>query len=81
MRYLLSKYLWSTYYVPSTRQTRVNKNVIILLVGNVASKQACVAGAGAGGGPWMGRIEGAVGAYRTRHLLPHWEVWEAAWRR
>ena len=34
MRYLLSKYLWSTYNVPSTRHTRVNKSVMIPLVGN-----------------------------------------------
>ena len=35
MRYLLSKYLWSTYNVPSARHTRVNKSVMIPLVGNV----------------------------------------------
>ena len=29
---------------------------------------------GVGGGSHMGGIEGAVGAYRTMHLLPHWQV-------
>lgn len=74
MRYLLSKYLWSTYNVPSARHTRVNKSVMIPLVGNVGFQTCLCVCRGVGGGSHMGGIEGAVGAYRTMHLLPHWEV-------
>lgn len=31
-------------------------------------------------GPMMGEVQGAVGAHRTQHFFPPWEVREAAWR-